>query len=478
MIQLFKPIHSKIDSGHDYTNRYVLILGLLVFLLALLGIASRPIGSLASIWPANAFVLGAMLRQPLLRTPRAWLVACVSMVLADLVTSSPFLVATVLSVGNLVGVYAALYVLEQLPQKARQWDQRHGVLLLIFVALVASMSAGFVGMIAYPLLFDGTAVKGYIFWSVTEFVNFIAFLPVALSAPAFGQLWKQLKHPRRITLRSNQWMPAVLVFLLCAVTLFLEGPAKLILPIVALLWCAFSYSVFSTALLTLFFCFWTLVSLALGLDDAAGEASNWSTLMSWRVGISLIALVPIIVACYNSVRKEEMEALKWSALHDALTGALNRKGLEEYHQSLADSRSNYPLGLLMLDLDHFKSVNDQYGHSAGDHVLKSFVQTMQSHLRQMDVVARLGGEEFIVLLPQCSESAVAEVAERIKNSLSAEAIDLGDGHSISVTVSIGSAYSRSQEESLQNLLCNADQALYAAKDAGRNRVVSFEAINQ
>lgn len=475
MIQLFNPIYSKIDSDHDPSNRYVLILGLLVFMLALLGIASRPMGSLACVWPANAFLLGAMIRQPLLRTPRAWLVACVSMVLADLITSSPFLIATVLSVGNLVGVYAALYVLERLPQKAHQWDQRHGVLLMIFAALVASMSAGFVGLFAYPLLFDGTAVKGYIFWSVTEFVNFIAFLPVVLSAPVFGQLWKQLKRPRRITLRSSQWMPAVLVFLLCTVTLFLEGPAKLILPIIALLWCAFSYTVFSTALLTLFFCFWTLVTLALGLDNAAGEASNWNTLMSWRVGISLVALVPIIVACYNSARKEEMESLKWSALHDALTGALNRKGLEECHQSLAHSRSNYPLGLLMLDLDHFKSVNDQYGHSAGDKVLKAFVKNMQSHLRQEDVVARLGGEEFIVLLPQCSESAVAEIAQRIKESLGAETITLDDDQVIQVTVSIGSAYSIKGEESLSSLLCNADQALYVAKDAGRNRVVNFEA---
>ena len=111
MIQLFNPIHSKIDSGDNAASHYLLILGLLVFFLALLGIASRPMGSLAAIWPANAFLLGAMIRQPHLRTPQAWLIACSSMILADLVTSSSLLIASILSAGNLVGVYAALYVL-------------------------------------------------------------------------------------------------------------------------------------------------------------------------------------------------------------------------------------------------------------------------------------------------------------------------------------------------------------------------------
>lgn len=456
----------------------MLLLGILVFLLALLGIASRPMGSLACVWPANAFLLGIMLRQPHCRKPQVWLMACVGLVLADLITSSPLLVACVLSAGNLVGIFSALYLLDRLPERVRQWDQRHGVLLMVFAALVASLSAGFVGMFAYPLLFDGAFIEGYVFWSVTEFVNYIAFLPVVLSAPAASQLWKQLKRPRRLTLQPGQWLPALSVILLCVIALFLEGPAGLVLPVTALLWCAFSYRVFITALLTLFFCIWTLVSFAIGLDDSAGEAMAWGAIMSWRVGISTIALVPIIVACYNSVRKKEMECLKWSALHDSLTGALNRKGLEEYHQSLAHSRSNYPLGLLMLDLDHFKSVNDQYGHSAGDKVLKAFVKNMQSHLRQEDVVARLGGEEFIVLLPQCSESAVAEIAQRIKESLGAETITLDDDQVIQVTVSIGCAYSIKGEESLSSLLCNADQALYVAKDAGRNQVVSFEASNQ
>lgn len=478
MIQLHNKRTHPASEKTSYTLlQYLLLIGVPVFILALLGIASRPIGSLAAIWPANAFLLGIMLRNRAFRVPTAWLVALGSLIAADLITSAPLLMAAILAAGNLVGIAAGILFSSRLSAPIRLIDQKHGVLVMIGTAVVASLAAGCVGAAAYPLLFNGTALRGYIFWSVTEFVNYIAFLPVILAAPGIRQLWLQLRSPRPSSVTISQLLPAASVMLLCLLAMFIEGPAQLVIPLLGLLWCGFSYSVFVTAILTLFFCIWTLMTLALGYITLNFELSSWESLMSWRMGVSLIALVPIVVACFNKARKDELEALKWLATHDSLTGALNRKAFQEYFQTQAASRQNFPLALLMLDLDHFKAINDEYGHPVGDQVLKHFKYTTENCLRKGDVIGRMGGEEFAILLPSCPDSELAEIAIRIKNALNQNPTQLAAGQTIRITVSIGSASANMAADDMEILINQADQALYCAKRAGRNQVIRFADIS-
>ena len=157
---------------------------------------------------------------------------------------------------------------------------------------------------------------------------------------------------------------------------------------------------------------------------------------------------------------------------DALTGVHNRGFFE--HQFAVElersRRANLPLALLFCDLDHFKLINDEFGHEVGDTVLQHAARLFVTHLRRIDYVFRWGGEEFAILLPATDRGEALHTAERLRSTVAATPVTLEDGRHVSVTVSIGMAlfpYSASSERELLRL---ADQALYRAKEDGRNRV--------
>ena len=165
------------------------------------------------------------------------------------------------------------------------------------------------------------------------------------------------------------------------------------------------------------------------------------------------------------------------ALHDPLTGLGNRSALEQAinHQWQMSQRYDQHFSLLMVDLDHFKSINDTYGHAAGDAVLKMVAHCIKSTTRQTDLCYRYGGEEFVVILNKSQPLGASIIAERIRENISRLKIPVDDTgkNMINVTTSIG--YSCSQQSShVQALIEQADHALYAAKNAGRNRVEFFE----
>jgi len=160
---------------------------------------------------------------------------------------------------------------------------------------------------------------------------------------------------------------------------------------------------------------------------------------------------------------------------DALTGCANRRHFLQAleHECERAHRYGLPLSLLSLDIDHFKRVNDTWGHAAGDAVLKQFVATVQGQLRQADLLGRVGGEEFSVLLPHTSADDAAPIAERIRAAIEASPVWF-DGHRIDVTVSIGGTQRTPElQPATDQLLAQADQALYAAKQGGRNRMTWY-----
>lgn len=163
------------------------------------------------------------------------------------------------------------------------------------------------------------------------------------------------------------------------------------------------------------------------------------------------------------------EELRIQARFDALTGLANRRHfLErldgELHRS---ARFGLPCSLAILDIDHFKSVNDQFGHAAGDAVLRTFAQTLGQCVRNSDLAARFGGEEFAVLMPQTSVDGATELAERIRGAVQDASVSSGESI-LRVSVSIGVA--QWSGETPEQLIARADDAMYAAKSAGRNQV--------
>jgi two-component system cell cycle response regulator len=166
------------------------------------------------------------------------------------------------------------------------------------------------------------------------------------------------------------------------------------------------------------------------------------------------------------------------AITDGLTGLYNRRYLERHLATLvahALARGK-PLSLLALDIDYFKSVNDGFGHAAGDDVLREFARRIRKAVRNIDLACRLGGEEFVVAMPDTDAALSLLVGERLRQKIASDPFVIpGSGQKLTVTVSIGVSSLQSAEDTPEALLKRADDALYQAKRDGRNRVVTAAA---
>ena len=170
--------------------------------------------------------------------------------------------------------------------------------------------------------------------------------------------------------------------------------------------------------------------------------------------------------------REKNIILEEQAITDALTKAHNRRHFFQlaYYSIEHTRRSGEPLSIILLDADHFKSINDTYGHQAGDEILIELVKNCEQVLRKSDVFARYGGEEFIVLMPNTSKETAYITAERLRTMISKEPLKYKE-QSIKLTISLGIAgWSGQTELDLDEMITNADKALYAAKQAARNRI--------
>jgi diguanylate cyclase (GGDEF)-like protein/PAS domain S-box-containing protein len=173
-----------------------------------------------------------------------------------------------------------------------------------------------------------------------------------------------------------------------------------------------------------------------------------------------------------SERQQHKQHLEQLAATDALTGlATRRRLLELAGQELARARrTGLPLGVVMCDVDRFKSINDRFGHDTGDRVLRGIGEVLQAQLREVDLAARWGGEEFCVLLPETDARAAVEVAQRLRVAVERASLTAADGSPLAVTASFGVTVSTPEVDDIHRLVAAADQAMYQAKRAGRNRV--------
>lgn len=189
------------------------------------------------------------------------------------------------------------------------------------------------------------------------------------------------------------------------------------------------------------------------------------------LGVLLLRWLPLAI---NERGRAEQHATDLEALAaiDWLTGVYNRRQFETLARAELARSQRYvrPLTVLMMDIDHFKDVNDRYGHAIGDRVLQDLATVCLAIKRDADVVARIGGEEFALLLPETTEAAAAQFAERLRQQIRICA-PVVEGKRLAITVSIGIAGATLKTSGIESLLNSADQALYNAKHSGRDRVV-------
>lgn len=207
-------------------------------------------------------------------------------------------------------------------------------------------------------------------------------------------------------------------------------------------------------------------------QTVAKQKANYTTIL---VGLLVILLAMLLLWAYRTKRMQL--AFRRLAETDALTGISNRDHFtKNAEQAISDaSRKSEPLGMIMFDLDNFKSINDRFGHSTGDWVLKQVIAACNPICRKQDCFGRIGGEEFAILLHASDLSNAAKMADRFRTHI--EAIDTSEtGHSFPVTASFGVTTTPLSGYVFDSLLSNADQALYQSKHDGRNRVSTYDML--
>jgi two-component system cell cycle response regulator len=189
-------------------------------------------------------------------------------------------------------------------------------------------------------------------------------------------------------------------------------------------------------------------------------------------GFALFIIFYWLVGKIGQRIEHDEKKLQNLAIRDGLTGLFNHRTFyslldDEIKRSL---RHNRPLSLLMLDIDHFKHVNDTYGHRVGDMILHGLSDLLLREARETDRVCRYGGEEIVLILPEIDEQGAMGIAERLRKAIAAYGFETENGKQISITVSIGVAVYPKDTDTKETLVAVADDAMYAAKQSGRNRV--------
>jgi diguanylate cyclase (GGDEF)-like protein len=216
------------------------------------------------------------------------------------------------------------------------------------------------------------------------------------------------------------------------------------------------------------------IPLAGLLPEEGGVVSLSSGWMAVLVLETMLYVVGSAFIVLVLVKERTVRIMKDAAATDELTRLLNRRGFLAAAEQLIErlARKGAPVSVLMFDLDHFKSINDRFGHAVGDDVLRVFASVARASMRESDVLGRLGGEEFAAIVPAPMEVAT-RIAERLRAGFEAAGVSVGP-HAIGATVSIGAASSYAAVSDSEALIARADAALYRAKHDGRNRLHAAE----
>jgi diguanylate cyclase (GGDEF)-like protein len=447
--------------------RALLVVGLAVFAASLFGLASAHAFSV-SFWPANAVLVGLMLRDRSLLRPIGWLGALVGYVAADLLFGRAASLAAFFAVANVIGAMTATALLLRLDPRDLRLRRVHSVLRILACLLPACLAAALCGALLVVIEFHGSALQALTTWPASELVNYLVVLPAMLTVG--GTKRSPGETATFVSAKKGLW-PALLLANSCAAAALFDGPGSIMFPVPALLLCALTYSVPTTAVVTLALGTACLTMLGLGIMDIGQDMAVPKMVLSVRIAVAFLVLVPLAISSAKAVQDDLLDQLRDAADHDGLTGLLNRRAFELRMQDRLTSGPAPASGLavLWLDIDHFKRINDRYGHLAGDAVLRVFAETARGFCRANDLVGRLGGEEFALLLETEDAAAAAVVANGLRRAFASQTV-LWNDRPVRATVSIGACFVDHATCDVPTLVRQLDEALYRAKRKGRDRI--------
>ncbi|QMV75414.1 diguanylate cyclase [Comamonas piscis] len=465
-MQTASPFHP-LEQPHS--GRLLLCASLAVFAAAMVGILLRPLGYLSVFWPANQIVLVLLLRYPRLMRPLGLAALFASFVLADLITGTSLWLSLGFTTANLCGAACGWLFLRKQSQRDLQMEGQYSALLVFFASGMASLASAAIGGPVSVWAFGLSLTQGLLMWWTGEWMNAMMLLPFLLALPS-ARTAVTAKERRSWALK---FLPALAVVGL-EITSYMVGNkvGSLVFSLPALLWCALSYRILTTAIITMV----VFVTKVIVVSNIVGFIpANVLDVASLRLGITMLLLGPLSVAGAHAARTELLHRMRYQAHHDSLTDVLSRNGFVQASHTLLKrlTHEGNSAAVLMLDLDHFKRVNDNHGHASGDRLLRDVSQLLTASLRPQDVLGRIGGEEFAVVLPTISFEDATAIAERLCQTVRSGQFQTAQDAPLQATLSIGLAYRQALRpgDSLEALLREADLALYQAKAQGRDCAV-------
>lgn len=453
---------------------FLIFTGIILFC-CFLGIATRQFSFLASFWPANSVLLGLLIRFPQTRHPISFIGAIVGYLLADTLQDTPFLLNVCMTSANLLYVMTTLLLYIKFNAFIRSMHHGYFYLFLFTFCCVGALSSSLFAAFTLPYFNTKFALGSFWidfgYWFTAEIQNALLLLPMILSAPALVLFKQQLRGLKTQTIQEV--LPLLSVIFSIIVSYYDAGPGSLLYPIAPLIWCALRYSHFSVAIITSMSCAFIIHHVSQNYLVLYHDQYLNNTI-SIRLGLIMMTIAPLTVSNINMVRSKLIQELQHTIAHDELTSSLTRRQFLQSVQLLQQQANtiHQTTAFLMLDLDHFKQVNDSYGHQMGDRALQTCVQIIHTILRSQDLLGRLGGEEFAIFMTDTTEDTAYQYAEKIREKISQSPIQLDNQKHFFIQVSIGICICTPEnQQTIEQLFKQADDALYQAKRLGRNQVV-------
>lgn len=462
MRAFFSPTFRLLRNDQPLINTAVIFL--ITTLFYFVGAMLRLIEELSLFWPLNAVMAGIFARYGFLHRWPYYLVCYLAMLLYDGVTTSWGWSSAVINLSNMVFIVTMAQLVQREQRFMRHSPQPINALNLFGYCLISALLCALFGAFgSMGIVINQDFLMLFGDWFGEQFSTGVLILPCILTA-----VW-----PRNAPVfNSKTLLPILALVVSVLASVLIGGAGSLAFPLPALIWCAVRFSLPLTCLLTLITGGLEIILMANGVIDIyVATPMQLSRMFSARLGIATMAICPVIVSVSMETINRLIRQVSLRADYDFLTRVYSRSGLYEALNHDRNGFADKHLTVMLLDIDYFKSVNDNYGHECGDRVLASFAQKIRQTVGERGVVARMGGEEFAVVVTTISPQDGFLLAEQIRKLIEAHHFNW-HAQTLRLTVSIGlsngQAHSGQLTEVFNQLVAEADEYLYRSKKAGRN----------
>jgi diguanylate cyclase (GGDEF)-like protein len=490
MIEMSTGTATTSEAGPSELSEFGLLLLLTVGYMATAmgGLAiSRQAGNIATLWPPNGVLVAALLLSPQRRWVLVLAAGALGSFLANLLNGQPIVAATSITVANQVEAFLAATIIRHRTGRRVLFRQSSDVAVLIVASVTAALAAGALSATSAKLLSHAPFTVVFIKWVLGDVLGLLVVMPIAVIAHDVIKLGPDLMMKQRSQGEAALILAGVLGVSVAVFSPNVPPVQFLVMPTVLL--ASFRLGPLGAALSTV------IVAIVGSLGTVLAAKAGASTpdeltlrVFNFQLNLAVLFLTALPIGAAMAQRSQlerdltdEKERADRFAAHmaslaniDDLTGLATRRFFLDQLDTMAATarRISQPLTLAMIDIDHFKPINDNFGHAVGDAVLMAIGAACRTAVRADDVIGRLGGEEFAMLMPLTDQETAYRIVDRLREAVAAIGIPTVDGRTVSVTISIGMAMFADQ--AIDRLLLDADRALYLAKERGRNRIVLSE----